>query len=259
MVLFGIPLDSCRMGWIRADAVELQGFCVTSDEHTRLQDTFFNTLDDGIVLRIFNNLGDTICLGAPPPPRAALLPLQTNKLGVELGAPVSEASTPVPLRTPQLKPPTSARITLVYDEPTPKPVTRSAEDARVSDQLAPGNTVDAANATALQALACVSRRFRRLVFQHICNSCICTVPTLVSHAVRNMSKGLTSLDLHRGGAFLQDHHIHCLPVAGGLRSLNLSECSSLTANSLASLRHHSNLTSLDLSHCRCAASAPLTA
>jgi Leucine-rich repeat (LRR) protein len=54
-----------------------------------------------------------------------------------------------------------------------------------------------------------------------------------------------------GHAWVQDHHLLALPTAQKLRSLNLSHCESLTANSLIYLQEMSSLTFLDLSYCRC--------
>lgn len=80
--------------------------------------SYFGTLDDELVIRILGHLGSTVCLGAAPEPRAALLPIQPHpnhsnicneaplvapELSIEFQkAPVAESSS-VLLHTPQLQ------------------------------------------------------------------------------------------------------------------------------------------------------------
>lgn len=197
-----------------------------------LQRSYFDGLDDQILSNIVEKLGADLYLGPSPHPPAALVPVPKIN---------SEAIPPEINSTPPLMAPCSPEDrslssgSHVY---THYPDAEAAKDCDASEA-----------GSALQALACLNRRFRRLVYGQ-CSTCVCTVPTLISHAVRNMASHLTGLDLSHCGGTLHDHHCEPLRRLRGIRCLNLSNCCNLTGQALAYLSKASQLTKLDLSKCR---------
>lgn len=80
--------------------------------------SYFNTLDDELVIRILGHLGTTVCLGTAPEPRAALLPIEAPHINAsactqapviapeisgEFMKPVVAESSSLLLHTPQLQ------------------------------------------------------------------------------------------------------------------------------------------------------------
>jgi hypothetical protein len=87
------------------------------DNTTSRMQSYFNSLDDEIIIQILSHLGTTVCLGTPPERRAALVPIQNEQLRASTdyqapvivpefsihleNAPVDESSCLL-LHTPQL-------------------------------------------------------------------------------------------------------------------------------------------------------------
>eukprot|EP00892_Ulva_mutabilis_P010859 jgi/Ulvmu1/8145/UM040_0042.1 len=197
-----------------------------------LKRSYFDGLDDEVISKIIGFLGRDLYLGAAPIPSAALVPL--TKINI-VATPATTDSTPILTPRPSSKDVHISSSSHVY---THFPDAKAARND------------DASNAgSALQALACLNQRLRKLVFAQ-CTTCVCTIPTLIPHAVRNMASCLTSLDLHHCGGLLHDHHCESLRHLRGIQHLNLSGCFHLTGQALAYLSKASQLTRLDLGKCR---------
>lgn len=199
-----------------------------------VQRSCFDALDDEIILNIIGKIGGGIYLGSVPHPPAALVPVPNHCC-----ADVQTEITCTPKLVARTSPQDRVRASGSHIH-THYPDEEAAKD---SDAVGAG--------AALQALACLNRRFRWLVFSQ-CSTCVCTVPTLIPHAVRNMPSHLTGLDLHHCGGLLHDHQCEPLRQLSSLQRLSLSSCVHLTGVTLAYLSKASQLTWLDLSNCRCA-------
>lgn len=199
-----------------------------------MQRSHFDGLDDEILAKIISKLGDGLYLGSVPHLPAALVPVPKQ---CPADAQTEISCTPTLVARSSSQDLTRTSCSHFH---THYPDEDAAKDC---DNFHAG--------AALQAIACLNRRFRQLIFNQ-CSTCVCTVPTLIPHAVRNMASHLTRLDLHHCGGLLHDHQCEPLKQLSNLQRLNLSNCYYLTAVALTYLSKATQLTWLDLSNCRCA-------